>query len=129
MMFGMLLLYFTASIAFGFRSGLNALALEDGVRLPHRLALLHTGAKRLAEDVAECAISDSCDQNLLNITNLSVRVANDFSFLLLHHEVYSLLGEAAESLSPNSKLRAKIEHVMSVLSFSQGHVDVARALW
>jgi hypothetical protein len=129
MMFDMLLLYLAAGILSGFGSGFNVLALDEEGRHPPSLSLLHVGAKKLVEGIAECTSSGNCDVNIYNLTNLSVRVANDLSFLLLHHEVYSLLGEAADGLPTDSKLRAKIEHIMSVVSFSQGHAEAARTLW
>lgn len=109
--------------------GVLALPGEDeGGRAPLSY-LRHPGASRLARDIDKCRAEGDCDDRVHNLTSVAVRVANDLSFLLLHDELHSLLDGAAQGLPQESRLRAKIEHIMSSLAFSQGRIEEAKSLW
>jgi hypothetical protein len=70
-----------------------------------------------------------CENNYMNLMNLTVKIANDHSSLLLIHEAQVLFEECYFYISINSKLGKKISHILAVLAFSQGDLIEAEKNW
>lgn len=70
-----------------------------------------------------------CVDNYMNLMNLTVKIANDHTSLLLIHEAQVLFEESYFYISINSKLGKKIAHILAVLAFSQGDMIEAEKNW
>lgn len=96
----------------------------------HDHLFLHPLATELNAEIRECAAdADYCDRNFANITALSAKLANDYSFLLLHDVVQSMFIDAFFTVSPDSRLGKKISHMRASLAYSVGDFVEARRQW
>ena len=63
-----------------------------------------------------------CKRQSLNVTNLMVKVANDYSILHLHGEIEHVLQDALRNLNSGCISFSRVAYTLSVLYFSRGLV-------
>ena len=110
---------------------LMGLACQYTVADPlHDHLFMHPLATELNAEIKECALDAGyCDRNFANITALCAKLANDYSFLLLHDVVQSMFIDAFFTISPDSRLGKKISHMRASLAYSVGDFVEAHRQW
>ena len=81
----------------------------------------HPLVHKLNDELQHCVADiNYCDENYVNISTISVKIANDYGFLLLHDVVQSILIDTFFIISPDSRLGKKISHIRASLAYSVG---------
>ena len=90
----------------------------------------HSLKTQVQSEVIKCANVTYCDENLIKISLLAAKLVNDYSAIILGHQAQILMRTyfALLPVQHPPKLRLKIEHMLSVLAFSQGDFVEVSAL-
>jgi hypothetical protein len=79
------------------------------------------------EYIAEMKLCSSntsyCDDNFARLVELSIRLANEHTSLLLYDRVQTIFRQVLLTLSPTTRISRKIAHIMAILSFGQGNFE------
>lgn len=73
--------------------------------------------------------SDWCERHTQGIIDQAIRLANDYSTLLIPDVIQSIFQDAYFHVDPGSVLGMKFNHILGTLAFSQGDVSTAEKYW
>jgi hypothetical protein len=84
--------------------------------------LQHPLIEILFDELGKCRLDSSyCDENYVKILKVCVNIANDHASLLLYSEAQDIFKEVFYYIEPNTMIGQRVNHILAVLSFSQGN--------
>lgn len=90
----------------------------------------HPDKRDFLVNLNKCRLSsDWCELHTQTVIDQAIRLANEYSTLLIPDVAQSIFQDAYFHVDPSSPLGMKFNHILGTLAFSQGDVSSAEKYW